>query len=359
MTLYGELMFYKKIIALCCLLLIGGSSFSHYSSAEDQVGERTLDDLKVLAIVANGFGNNYFDIQDQFELWGSNFTTAGLTSTTVFSCPNREVRQITADLLVSELTSEIIAEFDCVVIPSGGHHETLSRNSMVLEVLQTVYEEGLVIGTVCIGAMVLARSGVVNGSVVVSFYGTYSEMVNNGASPVFAKVVSDNKIVTGGEGGSLTGGGYTVAPSYQTCVAMAKAALGFSFVEKTELLSIDGEEGNFTLNVETTNLAEKFDYMGNISSVKATINDGETTIPTIRLDDVGEGLYTTKLIDYDFDFSVDLEITNGNLSLEVVREVETFSTNDEDTEDSAFFNSFILSNMMLLAIILIRKRVKN
>ena len=66
MTLFAELMFYKKIITLCCLLLIGGSSFSQYSSAEDQVGERTLDDLKVLAIVANGFGYNYFDIKDQF-----------------------------------------------------------------------------------------------------------------------------------------------------------------------------------------------------------------------------------------------------------------------------------------------------
>ncbi|NHJ05241.1 MAG: hypothetical protein EAX90_10475 [Candidatus Heimdallarchaeota archaeon] len=72
-----------------------------------------FEEVKVLSIIGNDFGDSYFWMKNQLETWGCNYTTAGVTSI-VASCPNKPQRPVTPDILVSDVDQEILSQFDCI-----------------------------------------------------------------------------------------------------------------------------------------------------------------------------------------------------------------------------------------------------
>ncbi|MFX0207681.1 MAG: DJ-1/PfpI family protein, partial [Candidatus Hodarchaeota archaeon] len=191
-----------------------------------QVVTEDLNDISILSLIADGVGNTYFTVKDQFEEWGWDVTTVGLKDNHT-GCPNKEPILITSDILVSEINN--ISQYDCVFIASGAQHHILRGDQSVLDLINASYNEGLVISAICVSTVVLADADIINGIKVVGhpLY-AYDIEVAGGIFELHAKVISDKRIITGGRGGGPNGGGDLSAPTYELCVAIAKEILGYS-----------------------------------------------------------------------------------------------------------------------------------
>ena len=292
------------------------------------VSAKSLSDMKILAVIANGFGDSYFWIKDQLESWGCNVTTAGLTAVCA-SCPNKPSRPVTADIVIADVTSEILSQFDAVYVPAGPHWVILEFSSVTHDLLASAYEAGLVVSGICIGTIALAQvSSVVSGVKVAYYDTTAADMMDAGATIVYdSGVVSDKKVVTAGSGTFQS----THQAIYPFCVAIAKNVLGLSAVSQTTISSTKGETNTtYTISAETVNLNVTF--YGNttmdIHSVNAYVYlEGSTSDPTyVYLTDPDEdNIYTGNFTGTEKGtYTVDLEIKSSGWGLESIRDAVGF-----------------------------------
>jgi len=239
--------------------------------------ETNLSEIGVLFLVADGFGWDYFDLRNQFEYWGVNVTTvSGGLSYEVDSCYNKEPRPIVADLIITEVnTNRLGVDFDAVVVPAGGHWASLIATNMPLQLIASAYDQGSVAAAVCIGNRVLARAlnmseTFVDGTKVASYVGSNIYMQAAGATVVSgARVVSDNRVVTGGSGGGVTGGGNEEAPAYETCLEIVRAIAGQSHLCGFRLEAASDAYTVFTVTVNTTELYDPLLTSTNMSEAEA------------------------------------------------------------------------------------------
>ncbi|MFW9786508.1 MAG: DJ-1/PfpI family protein [Candidatus Thorarchaeota archaeon] len=302
----------------------------------------STSDIQILILVADFFGWNYFDAKEYLESWGVNVTTVAYSlDYDIDSCLNREPRPIVADLLISEMTPEMISQFDSLLITSGGHWAGLVANETVLNFISMTYDLGLIVGSICTGTRVVAEANdIVNGSKVVSFTLSSPQMVEAGAKPIYGvEAVADGRIITGGRGGGTGGEGWFEAPTSETCAEIVRSVLGLSRVNRSLVSPYKGPEGtNFTITMEISNLN---DTLGDILSTSVDRVTAEiyafgnrTLVDTIELiDDNQDGNYTGNFIGlFDGDYVVDLEIEDSNETIEVVRELESFAVGVEPTK---------------------------
>ncbi|MHA1462919.1 MAG: DJ-1/PfpI family protein [Candidatus Heimdallarchaeota archaeon] len=290
----------------------------------------TLSDIKVLAIIGNEFGDAYFWVKKQFESWGCNFTTIGLYLI-CSSCPHKPQRPVSPELLISEITEEILQQFDAVYVPAGAHWVSLLANSAVKNLLSDAYNLGLVVSGVCIGTKIIAAAnGIVAGTKVVYYSQSNFDMQNAGAIIVQGTgIVSDNRIITAGTGTC----GSTNPYIYQFCVAIAKAVKGFSAVIQSSIISIVDSKNNFTVTVETNDLTDTF--YDNISTavigVKAIITweNDPTDTTTFTLSEISDSsIFTGNFTNLEKGvYTIELEIKSAGYGVEVVREAITFKVN--------------------------------
>ncbi len=300
-----------------------------------------VTDVKVLMIVTEEFGWNYFDAKEILESWGVNVTTvAHALDTDVASCNNRPVRGTTADFLLSEVENDIVTEFDALFIPSGGHWFGLILSTRVLEFISYAHGHGVIIATTCIGNRVVAESNeIVNGTSVVNYINpnSFTAMVDAGAIIRYGyDTVTDNRIITGDSGGGPPpdGEGYLGAPTSEICVAIIREALGYSYVEQAGVLPLVGESGtSFNISVDVTDLDTELGSLSvvdtNITEVQARIftEENRTLIDTIELTDADEdwtfeGSFTGTV---NGEYTIDIEVEDTNSTLEVEREAASFT----------------------------------
>ena len=199
------------------LILLGAQQSLKLANAQDS-SEKTYN---ALFLVANGYGDNYYDLIGNFSLWGWNIETAGRTSVAIGCSNHHPANTLICDLTFDDLDRSKIREYDCVIIPSGGHWLSLVNTRTVETILNTANENGLILGTLCIGQQVFASAeGLMDGVKIAYFYMTDGDMQRANAEVIHEDVVSDKRIVTGGGGGGLDGGGYTVAPTTEFCEAV-------------------------------------------------------------------------------------------------------------------------------------------
>ncbi|MHA3963871.1 MAG: DJ-1/PfpI family protein [Candidatus Thorarchaeota archaeon SMTZ1-45] len=299
-------------------------------------------DIEVLILVTNGFGWNYFDAKDCLELWGVNVTTVAYAlDYEIDSCLNREPRPITADLLMSEMTTEMVQEFDCLLVTSGGHWASLIADNTVLNFISDAYDLGLVVASICTGTRVVAEAnGIVNGCKVIEFSLSMGQMALAGATTVYGiEAITDGQIITGGRGGGTGGGGWLEAPTSEVCAEIVRQVLGLSRVTNSSITPARGPSGTtFTIVADTSNLNESLGEIlsTDIEEVTAQIYvlGNRTLIDTIELTNPDQnGNYTGYFVGLeDGDYIVDIEIEDSNSTLEVVRELETFSVGIEPTQ---------------------------
>ena len=338
-----------------------------------------VTDVKVLMLVTDAFGWNYFDAKEILESWGVNVTTVAYAlDTDIASCYNKPPRGTTADILLPDVENDIVTEFDALFIPSGGHWAGLIGSTRVLDFVSYAHEHSVLIATTCIGNRVVAEAnGIVNGSSVVDYYMSAINMRLAGAEvrDNEYEVITDNGFITGESGGGTTGGGYLEAPTSEICVAIVREALGLSYVEQAEVLPLVGELGtSFSISVDVTDLDTELGSLSvvdtNITEVQARIftEENRTLIDTVELTDLNgdwtfEGSFTGSI---DGEYIIDIEVKDTNSTLEVEREAASFTvgvvttnTTTGLTLDPLLIGSVAIGGLLFGAVVLIILKKRN
>jgi putative intracellular protease/amidase len=287
-------------------------------------------DVDILILVTTGFGWNYFDARNYFEQWGATVKVVSHTLTyEVDGCFNQDPTTIVSDYLTSELNESLLSQFDCLYIPAGGHWSPLISSSTALGWVETAYNLGLIIGTTCIGNRVVSHAnGIVNGTTVAYYSLTNLEMENAGATVVAARVVSDNRIVTGGTGSGFPDG-YTGAPTYEVCAAIIQEILGVSPVEENTVTpEIGTNETTFMIELAFGNITESYPLINHteISQVSAILYevDGREAAVELELNESDDS-YFASLSDLELGtYTIDVSLRYDNQMYWVYREVVTF-----------------------------------
>jgi putative intracellular protease/amidase len=319
-----------------------------------------ISEVKVLMLVTEAFGWNYFDAKDILESWGVNVTTAAnALDVDVASCYNKPPRGTTADFLLNAVDNDIVTQFDALFIPSGGHWQSLIGSSRVLNFISYAHEHGVLIATTCIGNRVVAESNdIVNGTSVVNYGYTSTYMLTAGAEirDNHYNVVIDNNIITGDSGGGTGGDGYLSAPTSEICQAIVAEALGYSYLEQAQVLPLAGGSGTmFNISADVTDLDTTLGSLSvidmNITAVNARIflGSNRTLIDTIELTDLDgdwtfEGSFTGSV---DGNYVIDIEVEDTNSTLEVEREVASFTVGLEPTTTTFISADSILNPLVL------------
>lgn len=341
--------------------VFGGSLVACGSSYNTPKSIINLDNVKILVLIADGFGDPYFYAKELLESWGCSITTAGLTDDPM-SCPNKPQRPVASDILISEIDRDVISGFDCVFIPPGASHLHLQNDQDTLDLIAMAYEEGLVIATMCVSLVVLAKANdIASGVKVVGHTNANFFLEEAGAIIVGdAIVVSDSRIITS----TRMPGESLLSLTHQTCRAMIKESLGYSYVHRTTVESSSGESGTtYTINVEITDSFESLMGISSLNITKVTANifseKTASSLETIELadddhDDIYSGNFTGSK---NPNYHVDIEIKDCNGTLEVLRNAASIS---EDEESAPGYESLIaIIGLALLAFPEIRRRAKN
>jgi putative intracellular protease/amidase len=327
-----------------------------------------ISDVKVLMLISDYFGWNYFDAKEVFESWGVNVTTIANSSyTDVPSCLNKPPRGTIADLLLNQVNDSIATQFDVLFIPAGGQWQSLIQSARVLDFIEYAHNNGLIIATICIGNIVLARANnIVNGSSVVSYPNTNLDMTGAGANVRRGFcAVTDNRFITGGTGGGPTVGGYEVAPTREVCLAAVREALGYSYCGSASISPQSGAfQTNFTINAVITDLDAE---LGSISTVNRNISEvnaqiyakgDRTLIDTVYLfDDNEDGVYSGEFTGLsNGEYIVDIEIEDTNNTLEVERETASFSIGAGFTIDPITLGIIATGALLAMVAIIVAKK---
>ncbi|MBD3405967.1 MAG: hypothetical protein GF411_07565 [Candidatus Lokiarchaeota archaeon] len=297
-------------------------------AAEDQVS-----DINALVLIGDYFGWNYFDVRDILLSWGVSVTTVAYSlDHEIPSCSNREPRPITADLLFSECSNDMLLDYDCLIIPSGGQWHTLSSSARVVEFITAAYERGLVVSSICIGNQVLGQADdVVNGSRVASYTGSNERMHSAGAIPVSGtEVVADGRIITGGGGGSISGGGYTVAPTYQTCASIVSEILKVSYLDSLLIESVPSESAGFSYlaQVEINNPSLEYSFLNSTEIESVSLEIVSVTGEIIdEIDLTGDsGVYFGSFSVESGTYQTNIKVTTVDKVLDISHDVEPINT---------------------------------
>jgi putative intracellular protease/amidase len=315
----------KKLVILLVLSLVVSPLLSS-ANAQFETRVENINDIDFLVIVSDDCGWSYFIVNETLHEMGVNVITLTNTeSYTVTSCPSREPRPITADLLLSEFDLETIGDYDGIVIPAGGQWRYMENDTDVHELLGVAYDNGLVIGSICNGGIAMVRSEVLtNGTKVVTLFPRLLEQLNElGAVMVWnARVVSDNGIVTGDYGA------FEIAPIYEVCLEMIKTVMGYSHATNTEVVhqvdmqyQITVEVANLSLDLPGFNLTDVEEIVANIYPESNPSEIIEVELTRVPDTDQYSGNFT--LLDSEKHI-VDLDIMSEDSVLEVVRNAATF-----------------------------------
>ncbi|MGY5863434.1 MAG: DJ-1/PfpI family protein [Candidatus Thorarchaeota archaeon] len=339
-------------LILVTTLLVFSLAFSSPQISQPVTAAVDVSDVKVLVILCDGFGWNYFDAKDRLVAYGVNVTTvANSLDYDIDSCVNRAPRPITADLLMSEMTPEMVQEFDCLLVTSGGHWANMIASSLVMTFISDAFDLGLIVASICTGTRMVAEANdIVNGSKVVSFTLSSPQMMSAGATPVWGvEAVADGQIITGGRGGGTTAGGYLEAPTSEVCAEIIREILSLSRVTDVTLHPATGRLGtNLSVSVMTDNLNETLDNVlsTEIEEVTAVIytGDSRTLVDEIPLsDDDHDGNYTGGITGLELgDYILDIEVEDSNETVEVCQAVKTFSVEVDSTPSGTIDNIMIM-----------------
>lgn len=322
------------------------------------------EDVSVLAVIGYSFGWSYFELRDWFEEWGCNFTTTGETEV-VESCVNQPPNPVEKDILVSEIDRDIIRQFDVLVVPSGGHWQELKNSVPVIEMIKMAYEEGLVVGGICVGVIPVAFSNVTFHKVITGhdFVYTYAVLSQATMHPLMNSVI-DGQIVTG-DGGEGVPDGYETAPHFEFCRAIMMKALGYSHFQDVSIQPLlNGNETVYQINVTTSESTTLFSNVTTPKVVEVTAKFHTETNDTIIAqkdlsDSEGDNLFTGNITGLEPDrYVIDLDIVDANVSLEVVRDVLTFDAANIDPTTSpgtglplAMETTVIIGSAAIIAIV--------
>lgn len=281
-----------------------------------------LSEIKVLIFVADYIGYSYFELRDILQEMGVIITTVGLTSQH-FACTNRGENPIFIDtnITVKQITEDLLTDFDALLIPSGGYWSSMLVQDNLHDLITMAYNKGLVIGSICVGMAILSESEIINGVHMVAHDSATNYLENSGAIiEYYSRVIRDKRIISGGSGGGLTGGGYLTAPHRELCETVLREILGYSYLSK---LNIVQKSSNYTL---TVSLFKQNNLTGNAIDfyrVRAILTNNQgTEVKTYSFSPEKENSYDAQITDLPTGkYSVSIEIKTNESIIEIERDV--------------------------------------
>ncbi|MCP4580127.1 MAG: DJ-1/PfpI family protein [candidate division Zixibacteria bacterium] len=166
------------------------------------------ENVKILLLMSNNYGANHYLDRDNFEEFGWDVTTAGL-SQTVSPCPLYAgplgCPPIIVDFHVLEITD--ITQYDVLALMpvswrAGNPHSDLLGSPETLDLIAEAVDSGLVVYAHCSGPIVLAAAGVLEGVNITGRPEYQAEYLAGGANYLGSNVlpVIDGNIVTSTRG---------------------------------------------------------------------------------------------------------------------------------------------------------------
>lgn len=155
---------------------------------------------KVLLLLANGFET--YEASVFIDVIGWNLID-GDKSTELVTCGiTREVKtsfnqKVIADTLVSEIN---IDDYDALAIPGGFEEYDFYRDAYSAEFSRLIQEfdkRDKIIASICVGALAIGKSGVLNGRNGTTYNGEHRERLRQfGVNVIDAPIVVDENILT-------------------------------------------------------------------------------------------------------------------------------------------------------------------
>ncbi|MDD2778352.1 MAG: DJ-1/PfpI family protein [Methanocellales archaeon] len=116
-----------------------------------------------------------------------------VTSVTSETCIGMFGIMVKPDRVIDELNVE---EFDAVVVVGGAGTPVLNQYDKVLKILREANEQKKILAAICLGPIVLAKAGVLEGKKATVFPSGVSKIESGGAQYVSKSVVIDGNLIT-------------------------------------------------------------------------------------------------------------------------------------------------------------------
>lgn len=90
-----------------------------------------------------------------------------------------------------------LAKYDVIVVPGGPGIRRIMKDKQLLHEIRKAYEAGRMICSVCTGAFVLAKAGILKRKKATTLYTELDRLSKYGAFPVKERVVVEDNVITG------------------------------------------------------------------------------------------------------------------------------------------------------------------
>jgi hypothetical protein len=297
-----------------------------------------LEDVNVLALVGGGVGENFFDVKTTLESWNCTVDVVSQFSS-VYSCSNRGTpTQITADVLISAFTSNesMFSDYDALFVPSGGWWSSASANPTITNFIYTAYENGLKVGSMCVGTGILGAANIVEGKKLCGHSNSQYLITEAGGTMIYlANVIVEENIITGGRGGGISGGGNDVAPFVEFSEIFIKEIFALSFFLNHSIEPVsDNPEYSHYIEVSTQTYPELDTLLSgenrSISRVKVVFYpaNSRSTRFSVELDEVAENLFEGYIVvESSGKFILEIEIYTDRDEVEIISGFNSMTIN--------------------------------
>ena len=337
------------------------SSNANVFSAEIKV-QADLDlpnrkNISVLALVAEGVGNNYFDVKTTFTNWNSTFFTTGI-SKDCYSCPNALPKKlIQVDQTIGKLNDTFIQSFDCLYIPSGGYWSAMSSSRSDKAFIKRCYDLGLIISSMCVGVAILgAVDPILDDKYVISHPNAKLSVQYAGGTIIDrVRTVTDGRIITGGLGF------HTRAPYELFCDALIRKVNEVSLYSKIEVQeSANMAKSGVIFDIFTQNSSNFYQYskdvgnpsMRRVELVISRIN-GTAEEETIECDEATNLKFNATYFPEEAgNYSIDVLLTTSNYEVEVIQDAYILQVEKSDIRSIPGYNLMIFFTVGMISILL-------
>jgi 4-methyl-5(b-hydroxyethyl)-thiazole monophosphate biosynthesis len=155
---------------------------------------------KVLLLLANGFET--YEASVFIDVFGWNLTD-GDKNTKLFTCGlTREIKSafnviVKPEYLINDID---INHFDALAIPGGFEEYNFyndAYNADFLELIHNFHDKGKIIASICVAALSLGKSGILNGKRATTYKGNRQKQLKEfGAIIIDEPIVIDDRIIT-------------------------------------------------------------------------------------------------------------------------------------------------------------------
>lgn len=115
-------------------------------------------------------------------------------STTTNECIGKLGMKVTPDVLVSDLN---VSELDALIFVGGGGSEQYFEDPTAHKLAQEAFDQGKVVGAICIAPVILANAGLLKGRTATVFPDGKDVLTEQGANYTGRPVEVDGRIITG------------------------------------------------------------------------------------------------------------------------------------------------------------------